>query len=102
MRENRCDIMVCDAMVRRYLPTMRAEMVTRLVAGQGFSQSDAAKRLGVTRAAISQYMSGKRGDSRVVISDEMSALIDKWALAVAGDETCITLCDICRCATKKD
>ena len=61
-----CDIMVCDAMVRRYLPAMRAEMVFRLVNNQGFSQSDAAKKLGVSRAAISQYMSKKRGGSGAI------------------------------------
>ncbi len=47
--------MHCDSMVRNLLPPMRAEMVSRLVNNQGLSQSDAAKRLGVTRAAVSQY-----------------------------------------------
>ena len=48
--------MHCDSMVRNLLPPMRAEMVSRLVNNQGLSQSDAAKRLGVTRAAVSQYL----------------------------------------------
>jgi predicted transcriptional regulator len=96
-----CDIMVCDSMVRRYLPTMRAEMVYRLIQNQGISQSDAAKRLGVSRAAISQYMSKKRGDSGIELSIELDALIDRWTLAVVGQDSTITLCDICRCALKK-
>jgi predicted transcriptional regulator len=96
-----CDIMVCDSMVRKYLPSMRAEMVYRLVQNQGISQSDAAKRLGISRAAISQYMSKKRGDSGIEISDELNAVIDRWTLAVLGQETNITLCDVCRCAMKK-
>jgi predicted transcriptional regulator len=96
-----CDIMVCDSMVRRYLPTMRAEMVYRLIQNQGISQSDVAKRLGVSRAAISQYMSKKRGDSGIEISHELDALIDRWTLAVIGQDSTITLCDICRCASKK-
>ncbi len=96
-----CDIMVCDSMVRRYLPTMRAEMVYRLIQNQGISQSDAAKRLGVSRAAISQYMSKKRGDSGIELSNELDALIDRWTLAVIGQDSTITLCDICRCALKK-
>jgi hypothetical protein len=53
--------MHCDSMVRTLLPPMRAEMVSRLVQKQGLSQSDAAKKLGVTRAAVCQYMSIKRG-----------------------------------------
>ncbi|HUU76284.1 MAG TPA: helix-turn-helix domain-containing protein [Methanoregulaceae archaeon] len=101
MRETGCDIMVCDSMVRKYLPSMRAEMVYRLVQRDGMSQSDAAKRLGVTRAAISQYISKKRGDSGIEISNELNLLIDRWALAVIDQDAAITLCDICKCAFKK-
>ncbi|MCU0632392.1 MAG: helix-turn-helix domain-containing protein [Methanolinea sp.] len=100
MNERDCDIMVCDTMARKFLPAMRAEMVFRLVHQQGLSQSDAAKRLGITRAAVSQYLSRKRGDADFEISPDMNALIDRWAMAVAGNQDCITLCDICQCAMK--
>jgi len=93
--------MHCDTMVRNLLPPMRAEMVFRLVQKQGLSQSDAAKRLGVTRAAVSQYMSKKRGASEVQISNELDSLIDRWALAVVTGESDINLCDVCQCALKK-
>ena len=93
--------MHCDTMVRNLLPPMRAEMVSRLVQKQGLSQSDAAKRIGVTRAAVSQYMSKKRGVSEVQISNELDSLIDRWALAVVTGESDINLCDVCQCALKK-
>lgn len=93
--------MHCDSMVRTLLPPMRAEMVSRLVQKQGLSQSDAAKRLGVTRAAICQYMSRKRGAGEVEISSELDMMIDRWALAVVTGESDINLCDVCRCALKK-
>jgi len=80
---------------------MRAEMVFRLVNKQGMSQSDAAKRLGVSRAAISQYMSRKRGAGAVELSTELDALIDRWALAVVTGESDMNLCDVCQCALKK-
>lgn len=92
--------MKCDSLARKYLPGIRAEMVYRLVNDKGMSQSDAAKRLGVTRAAISQYMSKKRG-ADIQLCGEIDALIDRWALAVAGEEDHITLCDVCKCAMKK-
>jgi len=88
-------------MVRNILPPMRAEMVFRLVQREGLSQSDAAKRLGVTRAAVSQYMSGKRGVSDVQITNELDSMIDRWALAVVTGESDINLCDVCQCALKK-
>ncbi len=100
MKGKDCDIMVCDTMVRRFLPAMRAEMVFRLIQQQGLSQSEAAKRLGITRAAVSQYLSRKRGDATFEISPDMNALIDRWVLAVAGREDGITLCDICQCTMK--
>jgi predicted transcriptional regulator len=94
-------MMHCDTMVRNLLPPLRAEMVTRLVQKQGLTQSDAAKRLGVTRAAVSQYMSKKRGVSEGKISTELDSLIDRWALAVISGESDMNLCDICQCALKK-
>ena len=93
--------MHCDSMVRNLLPPMRAEMISRLVQKQGLSQSDAAKRVGITRAAVSQYMSKKRGVSEGRISSELDSLIDRWALAVVTGESDINLCDVCQCALKK-
>ena len=96
-----CSLMHCDMMVRNLLPPMRAEMVSRLVNKQGISQSDAARKLGVTRAAISQYMSRKRGVGEVTISSELDSLIDRWTIAVVTGESDLNLCDICQCALKK-
>jgi predicted transcriptional regulator len=80
---------------------MRAEMVVRLVQKKGLSQSDAARKLGVTRAAVSQYISRKRGAGEVEISTEMNLMIDRWALAVVTGESDINLCDVCQCALMK-
>ena len=101
MTKHTCTLMHCDSMVRTLLPPMRAEMVSLLVQKQGLSQSDAAKKLGVTRAAVCQYMSRKRGAGEVNISSEMDLMIDRWALAVVTGESDINLCDVCQCAKKK-
>ncbi|MDO9325175.1 MAG: helix-turn-helix domain-containing protein [Methanoregula sp.] len=101
MTKHTCTLMHCDTMVRNLLPPMRAEMVSRLVQKQGISQSDAAKKLGITRAAVSQYMSRKRGAGEVVLSTELDLIIDRWALAVVTGESDINLCDVCQCALRK-
>ena len=103
MSERVCDIMVCDAMVRKLVPTARAEMVCRLVTRQGVPQTEVARRLGISRAAISQYVSRKRGCcDGMYLSPELSTMIDRWALSVMGEEEgAITICDLCRCAAKK-
>ena len=98
MTEPSCDIMHCDSLVRRLLPQMRAEMVYRLVHERGISQSEVSKRLGISRAAISQYMSRKRGFIREDLSDDLDAVIEKWVSAVDSGEGTITICDVCRSA----
>ena len=101
MNHKSCLLIHCDELVRKVLPGMRAEMVSRLVSERGLSQSEAARRLGVTRAAVSQYVSRKRGNSDVIFSTEINSIIDRWALAVDTGESDITLCDVCDCARKK-
>ncbi|MDD1705064.1 MAG: helix-turn-helix domain-containing protein [Methanoregula sp.] len=101
MTKHTCTLMHCDTLVRTHLPSMRAEMVTRLIQRQGLTQSDAARKMGVTRAAVSQYMSRKRGGGEVQITSELDAIIDRWAMAVVTGESDINLCDICQCAMKK-
>lgn len=91
-----CDIMRCEALARRLLPRMRAEMVYRLVNERGISQSEASKRLGISRAAVSQYMSRKRGFTRQNFPGEINQLIERWVAAVASGEGTITICDVCR------
>lgn len=91
-----CDIMRCDTLVRSLLPRMRAEMVYRLVNERGISQSEASKRLGISRAAISQYMSRKRGFNREDLPDNLELVIERWVSAVASGEGAITICDVCR------
>ncbi|KAF5087674.1 MAG: helix-turn-helix domain-containing protein [Methanoculleus horonobensis] len=93
-----CDIMRCDTLVRQLLPQMRAEMVYRLVNERGISQSEASKRLGISRAAVSQYMSRKRGFTREDLPDTLESVIERWVSAVASGEGTITICDVCRSA----
>jgi len=101
MTKHTCTLMHCDTMVRTLLPPMRAEMVSRLIQKQGLSQSDAARKLGVTRAAVCQYMSRKRGAGEVEISSALDLMIDRWALAVVTGESDMNLCDVCQCALAK-
>jgi predicted transcriptional regulator len=98
MNHEPCLLIHCDTLVRTMLPSMRAEMVSRLVNDRGLSQSEAARKLGVTRAAISQYISRKRGFNEARFTTEVNAIIDRWARAVDTGESDINLCDVCRCA----
>lgn len=100
MNSEPCLLIHCDTLVRTMLPSMRAEVVSRLVRDRGLSQSEVARRLGLTRAAVSQYVAGKRGSSEVQFSSEVNALIDRWVCAVDTGESDINLCEVCKCKRK--
>lgn len=52
---------VCEVVVKYLLSTMRAMVAKELYENYGMRQEEAAKRLGLTQAAISYYLSGRRG-----------------------------------------
>lgn len=89
--------MTCDEVVRLYLPQIRAELVTRLVQEKGLPQNRVALYMGLSRAAVSQYVSKKRGCGNISISRELDAIINAWADGVISGDCTITICDICQC-----
>ncbi|MFC1454853.1 transcriptional regulator, partial [Candidatus Undinarchaeota archaeon] len=48
----------CELIVKYYLPAMRSQ-ITKELDSKGFTQSEIAKTLGVTQAAVSKYLSNK-------------------------------------------
>ena len=48
------------------VPALRALVAKRLVKEYHFSQNDTAKLIGVTQAAISNYIRGTRGDPKLI------------------------------------
>ncbi len=51
----------CEVVVWQILPLVRRELARELVGGYGMTQAQVAKKFGVTDAAISQYLTKKRG-----------------------------------------
>ena len=50
----------CEIIGKYVLPIFRAMLAKELVQKYNFSQTQAAKKLGTTQAAVSQYLSSKR------------------------------------------
>lgn len=48
------------------IPAVRSIIAQQLIKRYGFSQTDAAKLLGVTQAAINNYMTGNRGKNHII------------------------------------
>ncbi len=99
----------CESVARHILPLYRSFVAKELVKKYSYTQVQAAKKLGTTQAAISQYLTAKRGQKRVKNYDEIVPLVKKAAAKVAErltttkmspEEFSESFCDLCRSLQK--
>ena len=93
----------CEAVVFRILPAVRAMVATKLVTDYGFSQTQAARKMGVSQPAISQYKRSLRGASTEIfdkhpqIAELAGGIAARMASGRDGDSSSTLLfCEICR------
>jgi len=88
----------CEYMMWNGLPVIRKEIAESMINDFGLSQKETAKRLGITPAAVCQYVSRKRG--RINIVDELilkeiktsaQSIIDN-----GGGSVILETCRICK------
>jgi len=85
----------CELIVWYILPAIRAGLASALI-DSGVSQKEVAARLGVTQAAVSQYLSKKRGSSTDLGEDAMAAIRKLADEIIAGEFDFLSgICDIC-------
>jgi len=94
----------CEYMMWNGLPVIRKELAESMINNFGLNQKEAAGKLGVTPAAVCQYVSKKRG--KIKISDETileEIKISAEHIIQNGDESVITeTCRICKIMRKSD
>lgn len=56
----------CEIVVWYVLPTIRREIAKELVKTHSMKQADVARKFEVTDAAISQYLTKKRGENEII------------------------------------
>jgi predicted transcriptional regulator len=88
----------CQGMIWTGLPTIKKEIAKSIVNTFGLNQKDAARLLGITPAAICQYLSNKRGkieisDKKIKVEIRISAkrIIQKGEPVVHAE-----ICRICK------
>ena len=91
----------CEIIVWYILPSIRSELTKELVK-LGISRKDVSERLEITQAAVSQYLSDKRGHD-VVFEKETKKAIKKLADDIVKDkdnakDLSIRICEICKFA----
>lgn len=74
----------CEIMVQKVLPAIRAELARNMMIEHNCTQQKVAETLGLSRAAVSQYVSEKRG-AEVDFSDETKEIIKDLAAGLLGD-----------------
>jgi len=94
----------CESIGRRLTPLFRAYVARELIEKYGFTQIEAAKKLGITQAAISQYLRSKRGVKDLEEFKDFLPLIESAASEVAGEivsgkidtgKVALKLCELC-------
>lgn len=88
----------CEVVFWKVGPSFRGYLVKKLVK-EGMKQRDVAKLLGLTEAAISQYLSGKRGLLR--FDKEMKRIVEITAKKIMQNPKCTPMvyingtCEVC-------
>lgn len=90
-------IFPCEKAVWYYLPQIRADLAKELVK-TGMTQSQAAKLLGVTPAAVSQYLHKKRGLQPIkskAYRQEINVVAEQIIKGSTGNEVQGLVCKCC-------
>lgn len=71
----------CEIIVSRVIPQIRAAIVSALITEHKMTQTEISKKLGITQASVSQYLSYARGRDKAVL--ELFPEIQTRALKIA-------------------
>lgn len=88
----------CEYMQWHGLPIIRKELVKSLINNYGLNQKETAQILGLTPAAISQYLNRKRGKINIVDQKILNE-INSSAERIINNGPSIVLSEICRICT---
>lgn len=88
----------CEQLVER-LPAIRAIITNEIVNTFGLTQKEAAEKLGITQAAVSQYLAGSRGGKNKLSNKKLLAESRKLAKDIieGKSEFPKTVCSLCGC-----
>ena len=94
----------CEKVSRHILPLYRSFTARELTEKYSFTQVNAAKSLGTTQAAISQYVTSKRGSKGIQNYEEIAPSVQKAAAQAArqiseekmtAEEFSVSFCELC-------
>jgi hypothetical protein len=88
----------CELVVWYVLPTIKSELAAELI-NRNMSQKDVASTLGLTEAAVSQYVKGKRG-GKIQLKEGAKKAIAKLADGIVSGQKINLITEVCRVCGK--
>ncbi len=85
----------CEVIVWNVVPIIRKEFAKSLIENHDLTQREVADKLGITEAAVSRYISGKRGALKITDNDILEE-IKKSAKRIVKDNSTSVIEEICR------
>jgi len=93
----------CEFMMWNGLPVIRRELTECIINNFGLNQKETAKKMGVTPAAVCQYLSKKRGKIKIIdenIINEMN-ISAKRIIEDGGNSVITETCRLCKIMRSK-
>ena len=100
----------CEVIGKKILPLIRSYVARELIEKYKFTQIEVAKKLGITQAAVSQYLHHKRGAKSMEEFKEVIPLIEEYSKKLAEKivvnnisqrEIIMEICKICATIREK-
>ena len=93
----------CEYMMWNGIPAIRKELAETMIKQFGLSQREAAEKLGLTPAAVCQYLSKKRGKNDILDQTIIKEITISAQRIIKNDGTDIVIetCRICRLVQKQ-
>lgn len=89
---------LCEKVVWNILPAIRKEISKILIENKGYTRKKVADTLGVTEAAVSRYLSKKRGKLEITDKDLLKEIQKSTNRIIKGDDSTVIV-EICRICT---
>ena len=95
---------LCEFIFWNVIPTIRREIAKSMVNDFGLSQRDTAKKLDITPASVSLYISDKRGNIQIVDNNIISEIRASAEGIIKDDNKSLNgeTCRICKIIRKKN
>ena len=93
----------CEHMMWNGLPAIRREIAESMINDYGLNQKETAEKLGITPAAVCQYVSKKRGRLKILDEGVINEITQSAERIIQNDETIVIpeTCRICKIIREK-